>query len=341
MTRRFALTQYACFSRRDAGSLALAAVLAVGCALTASTALAQNFPTKAVRIVTPFPAGSGPEVALRLVADRLSKLWSQPVIVDNRPGASGFIAIQAIRRAAPDGHELLQMDNAQMAAQPFLFKKLPYDLLRDFEPLTPIFRNYFFVNVPAGSPYKNMADLIAAAKAKPDHVNYGSWFVGSPGHIGAAMLEAGAGVKMTHVPYKEMSQLYVGVASQEVDWAFGSAASAGAMQRAGKNRYLAVAAPKRVAGFAEVPTIAESGGPAGFELSAWTALLAPKGTPRATVEKIQKDVASVMADQDFKDKYAAMYYEPYALNTEGFLQQLRTDSKRYGDTIKRLNISLD
>lgn len=341
MTRRFALTQYACFSRRDAGSLALAAVLAVGSAFTASTALAQDFPTKAVRIVTPFPAGSGPEVALRLVADRLSKLWSQPVIVDNRPGASGFIAIQAIRRAAPDGHELLQMDNAQMAAQPFLFKKLPYDLLRDFEPLTPIFRNYFFVNVPAGSPYKNMADLIAAAKAKPGQVNYGSWSVGSPGHIGVAMLEAGAGVKMTHVPYKEMSQLYVGVASQEVDWAFGSAASAGAMQRAGKNRYLAVAAPKRVAGFPEVPTIAESGGPAGFELSAWTALLAPKGTPRATVEKIQKDVASVMADQDFKDKYAAMYYEPYALNTEGFLQQLRTDSKRYGDTIKRLNISLD
>jgi tripartite-type tricarboxylate transporter receptor subunit TctC len=105
----------------------------------APTAHAQDFPTKPVRVVTPFPAGSGPEVALRLVADKLSKLWGKPVIVDNRPGASGFIAIEAIKRAAPDGHELLQMDNAQMAAQPFLFKKLPYDLLRDFEPVTPIF----------------------------------------------------------------------------------------------------------------------------------------------------------------------------------------------------------
>ncbi|MDB5930295.1 MAG: hypothetical protein JWR60_2002 [Polaromonas sp.] len=341
MAQRFKPTPPSFFFTRSAPSLALGGLLLLAAAMAPQPAQAQEFPTKAVRIVTPFPAGSGPEVALRLVADRLSKRWSQPVIVDNRPGASGFIAIDAIKRAPPDGHELLQLDNAQMAAQPFLFKKLPYELLRDFEPVTPIFRNYFFVNVPVASPYKSMADLTAAARAKPDQVNYGSWFVGSPGHIGAAMLETGAGVKMTHVPYKEMSQLYVGVANQEVDWAFGSAASAGAMQRAGKNRYLAVAAPRRVAGFPDVPTVAESGGPAGFELSAWTALLAPKGTPKATVEKIQKDVAAIMAEPDFRDRYTAMYYEPYALNTDGFLQQLRTDSQRYGDTIKRLNISLD
>lgn len=318
--------------------LALAAALLA--AITA-TAHAQDFPSKPVRVVTPFPAGSGPEVALRLVADKLSKIWGKPVIVDNRPGASGFIAIEAIKRAAPDGHELLQMDNAQMAAQPFLFKKLPYDLLRDFEPVTPILRNYFFVTVPVGSRYKTMADLGVAAKAGPGQVNYGSWFVGSPGHIGAAMLETATGTKMTHVPYKEMSQLYVAVGNQEVDWAFGSAASAGAMQRAGRTRYLAVAAPKRVAGFPDVPTVAESGGPAGFELSAWTALLAPKGTPKAVVEKIQKDVAAVLAEPDLKDKYAAMYYEPYFLNSEQFLQQLRNDSQRYGETLKRLNISLD
>lgn len=318
--------------------LALAAALLA--AITA-TAHAQDFPSKPVRVVTPFPAGSGPEVALRLVADKLSKIWGKPVIVDNRPGASGFIAIEAIKRAAPDGHELLQMDNAQMAAQPFLFKKLPYELLRDFEPVTPILRNYFFVTVPVGSRYKTMADLGAAAKAGPGQVNYGSWFVGSPGHIGAAMLETATGTRMTHVPYKEMSQLYVAVGNQEVDWAFGSAASAGAMQRAGRTRYLAVAAPRRVAGFPDVPTVAESGGPAGFELSAWTALLAPKGTPKAVVEKIQKDVAAVLSEPDLKDKYAAMYYEPYFLNSEQFLQQLRNDSQRYGETLKRLNISLD
>ncbi|SFV03318.1 Tripartite-type tricarboxylate transporter, receptor component TctC [Polaromonas sp. YR568] len=327
--------------KRPLGRTLAIAWLAAFTTTAVPIAHAQNFPTKPVRVVTPFPAGSGPEVALRLVADKLSKIWGQPVIVDNRPGASGFIAIEAIKRAAPDGHELLQMDNAQMAAQPFLFKKLPYDLLRDFEPVTPILRNYFFVTVPAGSRYKTMSDLMAAAKAGPGQVNYGSWFVGSPGHIGAAMLETSTATKMTHVPYKEMSQLYVAVGNQEVDWAFGSAASAGAMQRAGRTRYLAVAAPKRVAGFPDVPTVAESGGPAGFELSAWTALLAPKGTPKAVVEKIQKDVASVLSEQDVKNKYATMYYEPYFLNSEQFLQQLRSDSQRYGDTIKRLNISLD
>nr|WP_315236128.1 tripartite tricarboxylate transporter substrate binding protein [uncultured Albidiferax sp.] len=317
-----------------------AAVLALlACAVL--PAWAQTFPSKPVRVVTPFPAGSGPEVALRLVADGLSRRWGQPVIVDNRPGASGFIAIEAIKRATPDGHELLQMDNAQMAAQPFLFKKLPYELLRDFEPVTPILRNYFFVNVPAGSRYKTMADLLAGAKAAPNQVNYGSWFIGSPGHIGAAMLETATATHMTHVPYKEMSQLYAAVGNQEVDWAFGSAASAGSMQRAGRTRYLAVAAPQRVAAFPDVPTVAESGGPAGFELSAWTALLAPKGTPKAVVEKIQKDVAAVLATPEVKDKYAAMFYEPYALDSAQFLQQLRSDTQRYGDTIKRLHISLD
>jgi tripartite-type tricarboxylate transporter receptor subunit TctC len=211
------------------------------------------------------------------VADKLSKIWGKPVIVDNRPGASGFIAIEAIKRAAPDGHELLQMDNAQMAAQPFLFKKLPYELLRDFEPVTPILAQLLLRDGAGGQPLQDHGDLGAAAKAGPGQVNYGSWFVGSPGHIGAAMLETSTGTKMTHVPYKEMSQLYVAVGNQEVDWAFGSAASAGAMQRAGRTRYLAVAAPKRVAGFPDVPTVAESGGPAGFELSAWTALAGAQG----------------------------------------------------------------
>lgn len=336
------LAPAALFKPAQIFAFTLAALLVPPILLAATPAAhAQDFPTKPVRVVTPFPAGSGPEVALRLVAEKLSRLWGKPVIVDNRPGASGFLAIEAVKRANPDGHELLQMDNAQMAAQPFLFKKLPYELLRDFEPVTPILRNYFFVTVPAGSRYKTMGDLVASAKAGPGQVNYGSWFVGSPGHIGAAMLEASTSTKMTHVPYKEMSQLYVAVGNQEVDWAFGSAASAGAMQRAGRTRYLAVAAPKRVAGFPDVPTVAESGGPAGFELSAWTALLAPKGTPRAVVEKIQKDVAAVLSEQDVKDKYSTMYYEPYFLNTEQFLQQLRTDSQRYGDTIRRLNISLD
>ncbi|OVZ65296.1 TctC [Pigmentiphaga sp. NML030171] len=304
-------------------------------------AQAQEFPTRPVKITSSFSVGAGPDVALRLVADKLSKKWNQPVIVENKPGANGFIAVEAGKRARPDGYELVQMDAAQMVTQPFLFKNLPYDLLTDFEPVTPIFRNYFFIVVPTASPYKNVGDLVNAAKAKPDSINYGSWMVGSPAHYGTAMLEDATGAKMTHIPYKDIGGLYVAVGNNEVDWAFGSAGSAGPMYRAGRVRYLAVSAPVRDAAFPDVPTVAESGGPAGFELSSWVSLVAPKGTPKAVVEKIQKDVADIMQDPEVRERYATMFYEPYALNSAQFHQLLKTDTDRIGATLKRLNISLD
>ncbi|MCW8175943.1 tripartite tricarboxylate transporter substrate binding protein [Verminephrobacter aporrectodeae] len=213
---------------------------------------------------------------------------------------------------------------------------------RDFAFVTPMLRNYFFfVVVPAASPWRTTGDLLRAARDKPAVVNYGSWFVGSPGHLGAAMLEAASGTRMTHVPYKEMTQLYTGVGNGEVHWAFGSAASAGAMQRAGRVRYIAVAAPARVAGFADVPTVAESGGPAQFELSAWVGLLAPKGTPRAVIDRIQQDVAAVAAERELQARYATLFYEPYSLTPEQFARQVAADAQRFGETIRRLDIRLD
>ena len=228
-----------------------------------------------------------------------------------------------------------------MAAQPFLFKKLPYELFKDFDPVSPIFQTYFFVTVPTSSNWKNIGDLLAAAKAKPDALDYGSWSIGSPGHIGGAILEGMSGTQMLHVPFKEMSQLYTGVANKEVGWAFGSAASSGAMYRAGKIRYLAAAAPKRIEGFPDVPTVAESGGPAGFELNSWVGLLAPKGTPKAIADKIQKDMAAIMQEPEIRAKYALNFYEPYTLTTDQFPVRVRADAQRFGETIKRLNITLD
>ena len=197
-------------------------------AVVAGMASAQQYPTKPVRIITPFPSGSGPDSVLRVVGDKLTKLWGQQVIVENRPGANGFIAIEAAKKAAPDGYTLVQMDDTHLALQPHLYKKIPYDINKDFDPVGTFFRTYFFVVVPASSNWKDMKDLIAAAKAKNGDLTYGSWFVGSPGHVGAAMLEAATGTKMTHVPYKEMSQLFTGVANNDVAWSFGSAASSGA-----------------------------------------------------------------------------------------------------------------
>jgi tripartite-type tricarboxylate transporter receptor subunit TctC len=155
-------------------------------AALALPAAAQTFPTKPVRITTPFPAGAGPEGVLRVLAEKLQKKWGQPVIIENKPGANGFIAIDSWKRAAtnPDGHELLHVDNVHLTAYPHLFKKLPYDAAKDFDVLAPLFRAYFFVAVPVNSKYKTVGEIVADARANPGKLNYGSWSVGNPVHLG-------------------------------------------------------------------------------------------------------------------------------------------------------------
>ena len=193
--------------RRGAlGRLALMLAAATIAVATTGPARAADFPNKPVRFLTPFPPGSGPETVLRLLAEKLQRRWGQPVIVENRPGANGFIAIDAFKRGATDGTDLIQLDNVHLSAYPHLFKKLPYDATKDFDVLLPLFKTYFFFTTAANSKYKNVADLIADAKANPTKLNYGSWSVGNPVHLGSALFDTVAGVDMQHVIYKETSQ---------------------------------------------------------------------------------------------------------------------------------------
>ena len=310
-------------------------------ALCGVSAQAQDFPTKPVRILTPFPVGSGPEGVLRLVADKLSRTWGKPVVVENKPGGNGFIAIDAFKRGATDGHDLIQLDSVHLSAYPHLFKKLPYDAKADFEPLAPLFKTYFFVTVATDSKYKKVSDLIADAKAHPGQLNYGSWSVGNPVHLGSALFESVTGTDMQHVIYKETSMLYTGVANRELSFALGSNATAGAMYRAGKLQYLAVAAPKRVSAFPNVPTIGESGGPAGFEVSGWTTIAAPRGLPKAVTDKIQRDIEKALAEPDVREKFVSFAYEPFTLNREQLNAYIQAESTRFGSIIKKANVSLD
>jgi len=312
-------------------------------ALTAFThfAAAQQFPVRPVKVLTPFPAGSGPDTALRIIGDRLSRTWTQQVVIENRPGGNGIIALEAAKRAVADGYTLAQMDSAMLTAHPHLYKKLPYDPVRDFDPITPLFRNYFFVVVPADSKWKSMSDLIGTARTASGSLTYGSWFIGSPGHLGAALLEAGTGTQMTHVPFKDMLQLYVAVGNNDVGWAFGSVASAGSAYRAGKVRFLAVAAPARVAGYESVPTVGESGGPAGFEVKAWTGLFAPHGTPKAIVSQINENVARAVSEPEVRQRFLAFGYEAFPVAPADMDRLVEAESRRYGDIIRRSNISLD
>ena len=320
----------------------LFAVMALSAfALCGMPAHAQEFPTKSVRILTPFPVGSGPEGLLRLVADKLSRTWGKSVVVENKPGGNGFIAIDTFKRGATDGHDLIQLDGVHVSAYPHLFKKLPYDPKADFEPLLPLFKTYFFLAVATDSPYKTVADLVADAKAHPGKLNYGSWSVGNPVHLGSALFESVTGTDMQHVIYKETSLLYTGVANGELSFALGTNATAGAMHRSGKLRYLAVAAPKRVSAFPQVPTIGESGGPVGFEVSGWTTIAAPKGLPKALTDKIQRDIEKALAEPDVREKFATFAYEPFILNRQQFNTYIQAESTRFGAIIKKAQVSLD
>lgn len=303
--------------------------------------IAQEWPTKPVRIITPFPVGSGPEGVVRLLADKLSRAWGKPVIVENKPGGNGFIAIDAFKRGAPDGHDLIQLDNVHLSAYPHLFKKLPYDIKADFEPILPLFKGYFYFAVAANSKYKTVGDLIADAKANPGKLNYGSWSVGNPVHLGSALFDTVTGIDMQHVIYKETSMLYTGVANNELAYALGTSASSGALQRAGKLRYLAVAGPRRMPAFPDVPTIAESGGPANFEVVGWTAIVAPKGVPTAVADKIRRDMEKALAEPDMKEKYISFGYEFYTPSREQFAQYMQSESVRFADVIKKSKAALD
>lgn len=317
--------------------LALAALQGLAGAAGAQAA----WPAKPIRIITPFPPGQGPDVLLRALADKLTTALGQPVIIDNRPGGSGFIAFQAAKAAPADGYTLVQMDSYHIGTQPHLFAKLPYSASKDFDPITPLVRNYFFVVVPAGSKWQSLGELVAAAKARPDGVTYGSWGIATPAHLGGLLLESATGTHMRHVPYKESTQLYAGVGNGELDWAIGSAVSAGPMLQAKKVRFLAVAGPRRIAGYESVPTAAESGGPANWSVSGWNGLLAPKGTPRDVVLRLNAEVAKAMQLPDIRQKLALFTYEPYTMSPPDMAKLMDREVADWGPLIQKAGIRLD
>ena len=302
---------------------------------------ATDFPTRPVRILITFSAGSGPDTAVRLVAGALQRLWGQPVAVESRPGGNGFLAIDAFKRGATDGHDLLQLDSGHLLAYPHLFKKMPYDPQQDFEHIVPLFRTYVFFAVAANSPYATLGELIADARAHPGKLKYGSWSIGNPVHLGSALFESATGCEMHHAVCADMSHLYSEVAAGRLTFALGSAGSAGPLQRAGKLRFLAVTAPQRHPAFPNVPTVAEAGGPADFEVTSWTLIIAPKGLPGALVEQLRRDFGQALADPGVEAGYADLGYERFLLTPAQFAQFVQAESSRFAEVIRKSKASLD
>lgn len=320
-------------------SAACALLLACGI-VHAQTA---DYPSRPLNIITPFAPGSGPDAVLRMVTDKLSREIGQAVLVDNRPGAAGFIAIEAARHAAPDGYTLLQLDSEHMSALPLLYRSKNFVPFEQFEPVATLFNTPFFIAVPTDSKLKNVGDLVKAAKAAPGKINYGSWGIGSPGHLGAQQLEMLTGTKMQHVPFKEVSLLYANVGSGELDWAFATIASSQGVYRAGKLRYLAIAAPKRAtqAQFANIPTVAEAGGPPELAVNGYVAILIPKGTPDAINQKIGAAIGRVIADADLRARFDGFVFEPISWTPAEIKRRTAERAVLYEKLVARGNITLE
>jgi len=293
------------------------------------------------KLDAPYSAGAAPVTFTRLLADKLSKAWSQPVIVEPKPGGSGFLAIEAVKNAMPDGHELLIASNSHVAINPALYQKLPYDPNRDLVPVAMFYRTPFFVIVSTNGPYRSVPALIAAAKANPGTVSYGSSYVGSPSHLGSAEFEYRTGTKMIHVPYRDQSQMYVGIASGDVGWAFSTLGSALPLIQAGKIKILAIAAKDRLKTLPDVPTIEEAGGPAGLEVDSWLALMAPRGTSPDIVRRINAEVNRQLADPEVLEQMRKLGFEPAPGTPEEFAAVIAADAKKYGELVRRTGAKAD
>ena len=319
----------------------LALLAAAGLALPLGAAAQDSFPSKPVTLVTAFAPGSGPDAVLRLVADKLGKAWNQRVTVENKPGGGGFVAIEAARRAPADGYTLLELDSEHLAALPLLYKSRGFETLKTFEPVAALFRTNFLMAVQTDSKIKTVADLVAAAKAQPDKLTFGSWGIGSPGHLGGEELDLKTGATMQHVPFREVSQLYAAVGTGDVTWSFATLPSSQGAYKAGKIRYIAVAAPKRLSQVPEVPTVAEAGGPAGLDVNSFVVLVAPRGLPAALRERINADVQKALAEPDVKARYETFAFENLGWSPAEIERQAAIKARTYGELVSRKNITLE
>ena len=307
-------------------------LLTVALACTAGSAFAQNYPTKALRLVVPFLAGGSTDIVGRTVAQKLSEMWGQPVVVDNRPGGGTTIGTDAVAKSAPDGYTLL-VTPAPFTINPSLLNKLPYDALNDFAPITLINTTPLVMVVHPGVPAKTVKELIALAKAKPGKLNFGSSGTGGSNHLAGELFDAMAGVKMVHIPYKGNAGALTDIVGGHLDVVYNGVTSAISLIRGGKLRVLAVTSLKRTAALPDVPTLDELG-LKGFEAVAWNGLTAPAKTPREVIMKINADVIRIVNSPELKERLKAEGSDPVGSSPEQFAAFLRNEITKWAKVIK-------
>ena len=303
----------------------------------AGTALAQNYPSRPIRIVVPFSAGGAADIAARLISTKMTAALNQPVIVESRPGAGGNIGADAVAKAAPDGYTFL-MNASNLAISPSIYRKLPFDALKDFAPVTQLWSTFLILVTNSKVPAMSVRELIALAKSKPGSLNYGHAGVGSTFQLTMELLKLSERIDILAIPYKGSSTVLPALMSGEVDVAFTSPESVLSYVKSGKLRALAITSRVRSPVVPEVPTMVEAGVPDFVEVPGWYGLFAPAGTPRDIIELIQREVAKVLNMPDVRDRLLAMGYGLIGSTPKEFEASYKADIARIARIVKEARV---
>ena len=316
------------------------AVLAVLLALWAAGASAQTYPSKPIRLVVPFPAGGSLDVVARAIGQKLSEAWGQPVVIDNRPGAGGNIGADLVAKSLPDGYTILEGALSTHAVNVSLYSRMPYDPVRDFEPITLVAVTPNVLVLNPSVPANDVKELIAYAKANPGKLSFGSGSNGSAGHLAGELFKMEAGVDMVHVPYKGAAPAMQDLLAGRVQLMFDNLANSMQQVRAGKLKALAVTTAHRSTLVPELPTLSEAGLP-GFDISTWWGFLAPRGTPKEIVAKWNAEVTRILATPEMKAFFAQQGAEPSPTSPEAFEAMIQSEIAKYAKIVKASGAKVD
>ncbi|HYC46388.1 MAG TPA: tripartite tricarboxylate transporter substrate binding protein [Burkholderiales bacterium] len=299
---------------------------------------AQDYPTKPIRVIVGQAPGGATDIVARLVTSKMQEDLGQNLFVENRTGAAGSIGAAAVAKSPPDGHTILCVSSSY-SINPSIYAKLPFDPQKDLVPVSLLAEAPFLLVVHPTVPAKNVKDLIALAKARPDILTFGSGGTGSSGHLAGALFELGSGVKLTHIPYKGAGQALVDVVSGQITFMFASVLSSGPHLKQGRLRALGVTSAKRSTAFPQLPTIAEAGVP-GYATTTWYGLLAPEGTPQAIVERLAAAANKAVMSPDVRNRILADGAEPIGSSPAGFQKHLAAEIAKWRKVVKAAGVSI-
>jgi tripartite-type tricarboxylate transporter receptor subunit TctC len=307
----------------------------------AAAGTAQNFPARPVKIVVPSSPGGATDTFSRAIGSRLSEIWGQPVVVENRPGANQIIGAEYVAKSAPDGYTLLVSDASTFLINPHLYKKLPYEGLRAFTPITVLVRFPWVIALHPSIPANTFQEFVAYAKANPGKISYGSFGLGSSGHISVDYLKNLLGMDLVHVPYKGAGPAVTDLLGGQIQMIMVTPLLVESHARAGKLKLIAAATPQRIERLPHLPTVAESAAP-GYEAGTWFAMVGPAGMPRELVNTIYRDVRKVLDDPAFREKYiTAQWFEVVGNTPEEFGVFLKSEYERWDRLIKLSGVKVE